>query len=354
MLASSIPTSFPVPFAGAAGASYIRTIPAASQIGTTAGAASLTDGFPPLNFVALLSGGTPMSGKDLNGILNQITKAIQWQQAGNMAGYNSAFSTAIGGYPAGSILQNAGKTNFWLSTADNNTTNPDANGAGWSVLYVMPSDLANEVTARTNADSALTANLAAEVTARTNADSALQTNINAKALLAGDPLVAFSALTANAGDNDTSVATTAFVYGVKVFPGMIAAYAGTTVPFGYLACPLAAANISRATYSALFAAIGTAWGAGDGLTTFGIPFFAADQVPVQQWGGAGAAGTTTVGVMPAHVHSEIITTSATSYFMGGTYSGFAISAPTGGLTGPAGIGTVNLPAGSRVQYCVKY
>lgn len=49
-----------------------------------------------------------------------------------------------------------------------------------------------------------------------------------------------------------------------VFP-----FAGTTAPTGYLLCDGSA--ISRTTYAALFAEIGTAFGAGDGSTTFNVP-----------------------------------------------------------------------------------
>ena len=45
--------------------------------------------------------------------------------------------------------------------------------------------------------------------------------------------------------------------------------ATTTVPSGYLECDGSA--ISRTTYSALFALVGTTFGAGDGSTTFNIP-----------------------------------------------------------------------------------
>ena len=51
MLASSIPGKFQLPFAGAAGASFIRPIPAPSQTGVNPGAASLTTGFPPVTFI---------------------------------------------------------------------------------------------------------------------------------------------------------------------------------------------------------------------------------------------------------------------------------------------------------------
>lgn len=51
--------------------------------------------------------------------------------------------------------------------------------------------------------------------------------------------------------------------------GSIIAYAGTTIPSGYLLCDGSA--ISRTTYSALFSAIGTTYGAGDGNSTFNLP-----------------------------------------------------------------------------------
>lgn len=52
-------------------------------------------------------------------------------------------------------------------------------------------------------------------------------------------------------------------------PGTMMAYGGKSIPDGWLLCN--GATISRATYAKLFAAIGTAWGAGDGSTTFKLP-----------------------------------------------------------------------------------
>lgn len=46
-------------------------------------------------------------------------------------------------------------------------------------------------------------------------------------------------------------------------------FAGTSAPTGYLMCDGAA--VSRATYAALFAVIGTTYGSGDGSTTFNLP-----------------------------------------------------------------------------------
>jgi hypothetical protein len=131
MLASSIPTKFDIPFANAAGAGYIRFVPDASQIGIQAGAASKTDGFPPLTFVATTAGGTPPFGQDMNGILNQITLWSQWQGAGGLVFYDSVFSAAIGGYPKGALLASVTAGGIWLSIADNNLTDPDTGGGGW-------------------------------------------------------------------------------------------------------------------------------------------------------------------------------------------------------------------------------
>jgi microcystin-dependent protein len=65
-------------------------------------------------------------------------------------------------------------------------------------------------------------------------------------------------------------ATKGYVDGLTGAPaGIISAFAGGTAPTGWLACNGAA--VSRTTYATLFAAIGTTWGAGDGVNTFNLP-----------------------------------------------------------------------------------
>lgn len=134
MLASSIPTKFPIPFAADAGSGYIRPIPVASQQGITPGAASLTDGFPPSTFQPEGSGGIPPFGQDFNGILNQSTAWLQWVNAGAPIIYDGTFSSAIGGYPNGAFIYSASGGAWWLSTADNNTSDPDTGGANWQQI----------------------------------------------------------------------------------------------------------------------------------------------------------------------------------------------------------------------------
>lgn len=134
MLSTGVPANIAVPFANSAGSGFKRTVPVPSQISVTPGAASFTDGFPPLCFVDPALGGVPPFGEDMNGILNWMSSWIRYQQAGWIPGYDPTFSAAIGGYPQGAILRNAAGTGFWISTTENNTTDPDTGGAGWGIL----------------------------------------------------------------------------------------------------------------------------------------------------------------------------------------------------------------------------
>lgn len=102
-----------------------------------------------------------------------------------------------------------------------------------------------------------------------------------------------------------NLAVTGTVTGSAFFfmpPGVVLEYAGASAPTGYLACDGTA--VSRATYAALFAAIGTSYGAGDGSTTFNVPD-RRDKTGV----GAGSSyvrgatgGSTTTGAAGSHSH----------------------------------------------------
>ena len=58
--------------------------------------------------------------------------------------------------------------------------------------------------------------------------------------------------------------------GIEGIPtATIVPWSSASVPSGFLEC--AGAAVSRSTYSALFAIVGTTYGAGDGSTTFNLP-----------------------------------------------------------------------------------
>ena len=69
--------------------------------------------------------------------------------------------------------------------------------------------------------------------------------------------------------------------------GMITLYAGSTPPDGWLICD--GSPVSRTCYAALFATLGTKFGAGDGSTTFNLPDLGG-RVPIGV--GAQSGGTT--------------------------------------------------------------
>lgn len=128
MISTTPPTKIQLPFANG-GTKNI--IPVPSQIGVTPGRASFTDGFPPLTTTPLAAGGVPPYGSDFNGILNAITDILRWVSSGGLFAYDSAFATAIGGYPKGAVLESTPAGSQWLNLTEGNTSNPDTGGAGW-------------------------------------------------------------------------------------------------------------------------------------------------------------------------------------------------------------------------------
>lgn len=138
MQASDIPGKFSKLWAVDATTGFIT---AAIPITATGPAASQSLGFPPLTATPTGAGGTPPNIADFNGFGKYTTAWNRWQQAGAPIGYDAAFSAAYGGYPKGAQIACAGCLGAtWLSTADNNVTNPDAGGAGWVLRSPFPID----------------------------------------------------------------------------------------------------------------------------------------------------------------------------------------------------------------------
>lgn len=92
--------------------------------------------------------------------------------------------------------------------------------------------------------------------------------------------------------------------------GSITLWSGSTTPTNWLLCD--GREVSRETYSELFAAIGTIWGAGDGSTSFNLPDFtdkftlgAGGDVDLAETGGEKEV-TLTVAHIPPHNHSSLV------------------------------------------------
>ena len=137
--------------------------------------------------------------------------------------------------------------------------------------------------------------------------------------------------------------------------GAVMPFAMSTVPSGWLECNGAA--VSRSTYSALFSAIGTTYGAGDGSSTFKVPDMRGE-FP-RGWdnsrgidSGRGI-GSSQADDFKSHSHTR----SATNGFGGG---GAAFDVTRGSLDGgpftattSATGGTETRPRNIALMYCIK-
>ena len=91
---------------------------------------------------------------------------------------------------------------------------------------------------------------------------------------------------------------------VGVLTGSIVMYGSASIPTGYLECNAQA--VSRSTYAALFAVIGTTFGVGDGTTTFNVPDLR-DNFPV------GVSGTKALATKAGANTATLATTNLASH-----------------------------------------
>lgn len=93
------------------------------------GRASYDVGFPPVTRIPIVAGGIPPFGTDFNGVLYDLSQAIQYVQSGVAFPFNQDFATAIGGYEIGAIVSDSSnKSLLWINVTASNTSFP----AGWT------------------------------------------------------------------------------------------------------------------------------------------------------------------------------------------------------------------------------
>jgi len=139
----------------------------------------------------------------------------------------------------------------------------------------------------------------------------------ATALTTGSISGVMTAPTAAAGTNTTQIATTAFVLSNGAPTGGLIMWGTGTAPSGWLLCTGTA--VSRTTYAALFAVIGTTFGVGDGSTTFNLPNYT-NRMPYGTT--LAATGGSADAVVVSHTHtatSAVVDPGHTHTYQGSNY-----------------------------------
>ena len=117
--------------------------------------------------------------------------------------------------------------------------------------------------------------------------------------------------------------------------GTVTMFAGSTAPTGWLICDGSA--VSRTTYAALFAVIGTTYGTGNGSSTFNLPNlqgkFALGKSSSYALGSTGGAATVSLSTanLPAHTHGSKTLTGETSAYGDTGLIGASATPVSGGI-----------------------
>lgn len=290
-----------------------NSIPATTSVGDPTNKASYSVGFPTVTMTPKSAGGLPPFGRDMNGILYDITAEIQYRQAGGRYPFDSAFSTAIGGYGKGAVVQRADLLGSWVSQANNNTTSPETSSSLW-----QPEGASSYAFTVSNANVTLTNAQAAHPVLIVSGTLTANVSVILPAFLKTWAVVdmtnhgqySLSFKTANGTGVSLSIATEQLVCdGTNILrvgadpsmlipTGMVVPFFGTTIPAGYLVANGSA--VSRTLYANLFAVIGTKYGSGDGSTTFNLPDLMNRFV---RYGTVSQAGTTVADSIRSHAHS---------------------------------------------------
>lgn len=162
-----------------------------------------------------------------------------------------------------------------------------------------------------------------------------------------------TAPTAAVNNASSQIATTQFVQNalnaISIVPsGVVQMFAMTALPSGWLVCNGAA--VSRTTYAALFGAIGTTYGTGDGTTTFNLPAAQGQFIRIYNATGTGPDAGRALGALQldqGQGHQHGLLTGQASYWARAT-SGGGQGAPSGvGAEETVSTGAANVSDGTN-------
>lgn len=111
-----------------------NNIPDVAVESTAANAATYKKGFPAVTMTPIAVGGQPPSGKDMNGVLYELSSHIAYLNKGGQYKFDPDFCEEIGGYDIGAIVLSDDGMTEYINTVANNKTNPNTTGSsGWKI-----------------------------------------------------------------------------------------------------------------------------------------------------------------------------------------------------------------------------
>lgn len=311
----------------------------------------ISSAVPVLDTKADVDGGNTFSGSQIINssittetplIINGITS-----QSANLQEWRNATGTAQ------SLINSSG--NFFVGSTQSNYTTTTQVGVKARAAGQIP--LSIQAAASQTADLQQWQNSDGTVLAEIDSAGALTTPRVISTVATGTAPLTVSSTTAVTNLNaDLLDGQHGSVYSPA---GMVSQFAGASAPTGWLLCDGTA--VSRTTYGNLFTAIGTAYGTGDGSTTFNLPNLKG-RVPVGRdsadtsfdvIGETGGAKTVTLTAaqsgLPAHSHS--ITDPGHNHYMDqGPYTGGGNYTPPGSNNQyPGNAGTRNNTTGITIN-----
>lgn len=111
--------------------------PIPANANNTTGAAGFDNGFPDITMTPEEAGGLPPAGQDFNGIFYEITKILQYMQAGGQPTFSATLASGIGGYPVGAMVLGDDGVAIYTNRVDSNISNPNSGGSGWARSDLM-------------------------------------------------------------------------------------------------------------------------------------------------------------------------------------------------------------------------
>ena len=301
--------------------------------------------------------GTPATAHAVGASVKHVIAAVDLSEANRAVNRTVGQITAVGELLVGDALNSLNN----LAPGANNTVlvaDSTVTGVGLKYTTLGPSSLATDsvTTVKILAANVTTGKLAdSSVTTLKLADNNVTTakilddNVTTAKILDGNVTTAklaanavtaakITAATITATELASNAVTTAKILDANVTAaklaadvallltpaGLVAPYAGSSAPAGYLLCDGTA--VSRTTYATLFAVVSTTYGAGDGSTTFNIPdlkgrvIAGKEATATRLTAGLSAITSTTLGAtggneaLHTHTHAPTVTASQSAHY----------------------------------------